>query len=138
MELIFDLPEVKIYYDSQNQLAKILWTPQVSTYPIKEGIKLTRQVFDELLNIKPKKILQITKDIVYPFTEEYQEFVAKELTPRLVEIGTEKIAYVLSKDMITSIGLQMLNEKAIRQVGAKLKRAFFNEEQEALKWLTSS
>ena len=138
MELVFDLPEVKIYFDKDTELAKIYWTPQVSTYPIEDGIKLTRKVFDELLKLKPKRILQITKDIVYPFTEEYQQFVAKELTPRLIELGTEKIAYVLSRDILTSIGLEMLNEKALRQVGGKLKRAFFNEEDQALKWLTAS
>ncbi len=137
MDLVFDLPEVKIYYDPDTQLAKILWTPAVAQYTIEEGIKLTRRVFDKLIEQKPRKVLQITKDIAYPFTEEYQEFVAKELTPRLVEMGVEKIAYVLSRDIITSIGLEMLNEKALRQVGGKLKRAFFNEEDEAIKWLNS-
>ncbi len=138
MELIFDLPEVKIYFDKENELAKIHWTPQVSTFPVEEGIELTRKVFKEIAKVKPKRLLQITKDIVYPFTEEYQQFVAKELTPRIIELGTEKVAYVLSRDILTTIGLKMLNEKALREVGGKLKRAFFNEEDEAIKWLISS
>ncbi len=125
----------QIYYDERNMLAEIYWLPTVEEVSISRGIELTNDVFKILVELRPKLLLQVVKEVVYTYTEEYQDYVANNLTPKAVEVGIEKIAYVLSRDFITNLGLQMLNEKALRRVPDKIKRAFFYEENEARRWL---
>ena len=128
----------QIYYDVKNELVEIYWLPTVTEVSVEKGIELTQEVFDKLEEIRPRFLMQVIKDIVYTYTEEYQDYVANNLTPRAAEIGIKKIAYVLSRDFITNLGLQMLNEKALRNVPDKIKRAFFYEENEARRWLLYS
>ncbi len=125
----------QIFHDEYNALVEVYWLPTVEEVPIPEGIKLTNDVFEKLIEVRPKLLLQVVRDVVYTYTEEYQNYVANNLTPKAAEIGIEKIAYVLSRDFITNLGLQMLNEKALRRVPEKIKRAFFYEEDEARRWL---
>ncbi len=134
-KLNLNIPEAEVFYDKDRDYVKILWTEAANRVTPEEGYQITKKVIEHILTLKPKYLLIDHQSLTFPYTSEFREKIAKEISPKVAAVGTiKKIAYIMSRDIITAIGLQLMQED-LTQSASFLKRAFFQSVEEGEKWL---
>lgn len=87
--------------------------------------------------VKPRKILDICKNLAYPISPESQIWIAELLTPEWIRLGVKRYAQVLPKDEITRMSSeQLLLEFAQLPHKNRINFSSFESETEAQKWLS--
>ncbi len=134
-KLNLNIPEAEVFYDKNRKYVKILWTEAANKVTPEEGLEITKKVIDYILELDPVYLLIDHQNLTFPYTKEFREGVAKDISPKVAARGTiKKIAYIMSRDIITTIGLQLMQED-LTQSASFLKRAFFQSVEEGEKWL---
>ena len=83
-------------------------------------------------NKKPKLVLINMQNFVFAVSPEVQEWVNKNVNSKLLQVGTQKIAFVVSSDLFTKISVeQTLGEDE----EAELPSKYFKDVEKAKKWL---
>ncbi len=136
-KLNLNIPEAEVFYDKDRNYIKISFTDKANKVTPEEGFTITKKIFEHILELKPKFILIDHERLTFPYTSEFREKTTQEIVPMVIQTGTvEKIAYIMSKDIITKIGLQLMQEDLIKK-DSGIERAFFQSVEEGEKWLFS-
>jgi len=80
----------------------------------------------------PKKVLVNQENFNFTIEPSTQEWISNEVAYILVELETEKVAFVLSKEIFAQISVQMTMEE---EVSSQLTTHYFETETEAREWL---
>ena len=132
---LIDNDFVQVIYKPAKNYLKIKWKQSVKNLTTHEAIELTKKVFKQLEKYTPEYVLQDNSEIHFNYTDEYLNWVLRELTPRLAEIGVRKIVYVEPAEIITKIGLQIFFDQANKITQGKLKRNLVESVAKAEIWL---
>lgn len=88
-----------------------------------------------VLSRKPKKILSNTLDLRFPVHPNLQVWFNQNILKKELEIGVEKIAVVVSSDLITQLGVEQILEE---EEGQKFTTHYFDNKEEAWQWIISN
>lgn len=98
-----------------------------------EDIKAVFEEYIKILKVKsPKLFLVNLKEFHYIITPEQQEWVDKNIHPLVLNEGKNRIAMLTSTDLFAQVSTEQLVEE---EHGKKLNVRFFDDEEEANKWL---
>lgn len=115
-----------------DKIVSVDWLPSTDSLK-EEGFK--KEALDNLefiLSCQPKKILSNTLDLKFYVHPELQIWFNQNVLAKELEIGVQKIAIVVSPDLITQLSVeQTMGEK----VGEKFTTRFFDNKDEAKEWL---
>ncbi len=137
MQLIKDHKFYAINFDSKNRFVEVVWKRSILILNIEEYKKVCLQAYEVFFDLMPQYLLQNTLQVVYPVTEELQNWLTENITKKIfIKIGLKKIAYLMPKDYLSRIGIELLIEKANLQ-SADIERKYFFDKNEAIKWLLS-
>lgn len=136
METIKDTVYYSVLYNPDKDLIEVKWKPSILKLNIEEYEKVCAEAYEYLFTYKPKLLLQNTQDVIYPVTEELQNWLTENITKKIfVAVGIEKIAYIMPEDFLSKIGIEMLIEKANTQIPT-ISRMYFDNRPDAIEWLT--
>ncbi len=124
-----------VSYDKSRGFIIIRLNSKASELLPDEGFEELKRIYDNILPLKPEYVMINLYDLLFPFTPAFMNRVANELFPVILQAGTiKRTAYVVSPDITTKIGLELLNRK-LYSFGDQIKRRIFESEQEAEEWL---
>ncbi len=124
-----------INFDETTRLVEIIWKRSILILDIKDYKEICLEAYQTFFDLKPLYLLQNTLQVVYPVTEELQNWLTENIKKKVfIKLGIKKIAYLMPKDYLSQIGIELLIEKANLQ-SPGIKRKFFFDRQEAIDWL---
>ncbi len=127
--ILFEPPYVKMEYVEKFKCLNLIWT----------GKSTSQQwIFSQMEIMKIYQSYEINKSIVdtskqVAISKKDSDWTAQKITPKVIEMGLEYIAFVVSKDMYTKLGVLNYTE----QVKDNLTINYFDNFIEAEKWITS-
>ncbi len=125
----------EINFDDKTKLVEIVWKRSILILDIVDYKKVCLEAYQHFFDLKPLYLLQNTLQVVYPVTEELQNWLTENITKKIfIKLGIKKIAYLMPKDYLSQIGIELLIEKANLQ-SPNILRKFFFDRQEAIDWL---
>ncbi|TAD99098.1 MAG: hypothetical protein EAZ97_09620 [Bacteroidetes bacterium] len=86
---------------------------------------------DFVQKLLPQKLLVNMKELFYIADTEIQEWVSKEISPKVLCL--QKTAFILSPDLFASISTQQMLEDIVDHFDIQIR--YFEEEQAATEWL---
>ncbi len=113
---------VQVIYKPAKKYLKVTWKPPVKNLTTEEAIEISQKVFLQLEKYTPEYVLQDISETNFAYTDEYLQWVLKELTPRLPLLGVRKIVYVIPSEIITKIGLEIFHTQASQISGEQVQR----------------
>ncbi len=121
----------KLSYHETLQFFRTDW--QAGEYISDEDFQEKMQEIAKFARVmKPKAFLANTIDFDYTITPEMQEWHNNLLFPIFEEIGLRKLALLVPTDLFTQVSIQQAYDET-----QALQMLFFDDETEALNWLTS-
>ncbi len=81
---------------------------------------------------KPRLVFVDQLEMFFPIVPELQEWIGNNVARHLVECGSEKVAFVASKDFFAAISVEQTMSESI---SGKLTTRFYRNQQEAEAWL---
>ncbi len=128
---IFENEFIVISIEESNNLYVENWLPATKNMT-KDQWKETRlKLRDAFLQYKTDKLLTLTKEFYFAITPELQEWLAEKVTKEVGHL-IKKIALIIPTSVIAEMGVEQLMEE--KETG-KLLSKYFDDEQEARKWL---
>jgi hypothetical protein len=130
METIYLSDFQKVYFDRSKRIINL----QYNGFPDnKSGFEGLRKVMEFSSSNPVRGAINDCLKMKGTFSM-VNDFVAKEYMPRLVQNGLKAYAIVLSDDVFTKFSAEQL----IQKLGENANMRFFNNKQEAQKWVESS
>ncbi len=133
--ILIDNDYLKVTFHPVKKYLKIEWKEAVKNITTQEAIEYSRKAFRQIEKNHPKYILQDVSKVKFAYTPEYISWVVNELTPRLPDFGVRKIVYVTSNDVMTKIGLELLNSLAQEKTDSVVKRKLTTSVKQGEMWL---
>ncbi len=133
--ILIDNDYLKVTFQPVKKYLKIEWKEAVKNITTQEAIEYSRKVFRQIEKNKPEYVLQDVSKVKFAYTPEYLNWVVNELTPRLPDLGLKKIVYVTGSDILTQIGLELLNTMAQEKTDSVVKRKLVTSVKQAEMWL---
>ncbi len=84
------------------------------------------------LNLQPQKVLIDMREFYFLVVPEIQDWVNENVNSKLSKLHDTKTAFVVSPDFFTAVSVEQTLEEAN---GKKLNNKFFEEYNQAVKWL---
>ena len=133
--VIRDTEYYKILYDEVNKLAEYVWKAAILDLSEEDYKNILLDAYDLLFEFHPILLIQNMQDAIYPVTEAFQDWLAKNISKdRFEKSGVKKVAYVMPKDIISKIGLELLIERARSELPT-IVRLYFDNLDEAKNWI---
>lgn len=83
----------------------------------------------------PNSLLINVQDLRYTIPPEMQEWTAKEVIPKMIEIGVRKLAYIIPQDFYAQLSIEQLADEL---PNFNFERRIFADEKTAMNWLLNS
>lgn len=130
-DLLYDLPQTKIYYKADERLMVLKWGDYVSFDQLKETCEL------HVAHALKEPVYYVLSDIrgLKGTWTNYLPYLTNDYSKRLTETGLNKFAFLISgKNPFHKFSAQM-NEKDLTNVDRADKIKFFVDEEVAMDWL---
>ncbi len=134
MEKIADTTYYEVWVEPENSILIYKWKPTILELDLESYKEGFLEALKYLYEYKPKYVVQHSKEQVYPITGELQKWISNNITPKFIEAGVKKIAYVMPEDFVSKLALEQLVLKLL-SITQGMKRMFFDDLDTALKWL---
>jgi len=125
-------PFIRIYFYEEQSLLESIWTAEsVEMTPelIKDEYK---RRFALIERYNPTRLLNNTHNFYYRIPPDCQEWISNNVLDKYHQYGVQKIAYIISDDIIAQISIeQLIQEKPDREYEIR----YFDSREEALDWL---
>ena len=125
---------VEVIYNPYKKYLKFNWKSYVKQLTVSEAFEISKKVFNFIVKYKPKYFLQDISQISFAYTDEYINWVITEFSPYLSKLGVKKIAYVVPCEIITKVGIEILNKLA-QEKSKEVKRLVEENLAKAELWL---
>lgn len=123
-----------VILDTENSVIEQHWSDKEIT---EEEYKTDQLLFLDLVREhRPKYGLVDTRKFRFTISIELQEWVAKEITGKAVQLGMQKAAFLLPSELIAQISIeQTIDEGALSE--NVLSTQYFDDKNDAMEWLLS-
>ena len=136
MKLIGKSKFTNRFYDESKALMLSIWKP--STEAMTEiGYKQEMLLAVEHIRKHPTKyFLVYTQNFRYIISPDLQLWTVKNIAEPIVQLGVERLAYVVPHEFISSLSVEQTIEETKYVRGNRAYQfSYFEEENEAIKWL---
>jgi homoserine trans-succinylase len=133
MNILRDDELLKIRFDEEKKLLWTEWQPTSAKANLsKEEIKqINKQIADYIEEYDADYYLADQRERGVVYTVDIQEYIAKVLEDAVVKAGVKRTAIVMPSDYIVKLS----NEQTINEIKADADFDYFNEFDEAWKYL---
>ncbi len=121
-----------ISFDTNEKTIVQNWSVETQDMISDEFKKEMLVLADAYEKYRPKKVLVLQKDFKFIVTIELQTWTAQNVASKLVLVGAEQLAIVVSGDLFASVSVQQAMEEK-EDVSIDIK--YFDTEKDARKWL---
>jgi hypothetical protein len=83
---------------------------------------------------KPKQLLIDCREFYFAIVPEIQEWIDKNIFPKVLAIGVKYVAIVIPSEFIANLSVQQAMEE---QEGLKFTTRYFDNREDAKKWIIS-
>jgi len=123
-----------IYYDEVHKMLNPDWdekSSELTDLLYKQEMEQYTQIVEKY---RPGKALINCMKMFYVIPIDVQEWTNKNLFPRILAAGVNKVAIILPADIITQLSLEQVMEESM---GVKFTTKYFSDSQIAKDWLIS-
>lgn len=133
MKKIYSSKLQEIYYDDEKSLIKNIW---IATYIDSSDMKEEMNNWmTQFIETKPKYMLT-DSSLGIIVTPKVQEWIISFLFPTIIEKGVLKYAIILSDEIFSEVSVEQMFSVEKDIPSKKFQQFFFEEEEEALEWLS--
>ncbi len=127
MTILFERPYLTVAYDEELNCIQQNWKGFAKSHDFREGILKSVEFLEEK---QADKILSNTKEFSVVKKED-TDWVAKEITPILVEKGMRKMAFIVPSNVFTQVSVNNFKDEANKIVSI----CYFDDVQKAKDWM---
>ncbi len=118
----------------EHDLIEWTWKPTTKNMTEEEYKQEFLNYLDIILRLRPKRLLADTKDMFMPISPELQEWTNQTIFPPALEMGLNKVAFVISQELIAQLSIEQTMEES---EGSKFITRYFDNKDEAKQWILS-
>jgi hypothetical protein len=132
---IFQSPYLTIEHNQAANYQINTWLPATANLDEATFRTEVMQQAKAALENKPKAFLTDAVDFLFPIHPELQQWVNDEIFSRMRSAGVQKLALLISKDLIAQLGIeQLVDDDPVKGFITQ----YFGEKQEAIDWITGA
>lgn len=123
-----------IFYEKGEQLLIPIWSSSSSNMTkdvYKAEMKNYLQVVEEY---EPTRLLIDCREFYFPIEPEIQEWIDKNIFPKVLNVGVKYVAIVIPSELIANLSVQQAMEE---QEGLKFTTRYFDNREDAKKWVVA-
>ncbi len=125
---------LKIEFFADDKLLISTWSANLLELSLEEYKELLLKFAEFVTQHRPEKILMDTLKAAYPITPQLQEWLIRNIAVKEMQAGVKRVAYLQPLDFTSKLGIELTREKETA-AGTGIVRMFFDDKDEALKWL---
>jgi 6-pyruvoyl-tetrahydropterin synthase len=133
LEQIYKSPNLIIEYDPENKMIITTWIVKDLNFTTEDFKRELMHYLDAVQGREVHSFLIDTREYNFPLTPEISQWIIENITPKLEQAGVKKFAYVLPKEFVSRIGVELLIDEAQKE--SKIIRRFFEDYDQAKQWL---
>lgn len=130
MEVKMDNPYVKVFYDKEIKLMKIVWLPKSEDGTVEEFIALNETILNGL---EVTRFLSDLRDFRFSITPESQIDIVKYTSLKMKDAGIKKLAILMPKDLFAMVSVEQTVDETAGVVEFEIH--IFESYEKALKWV---
>ncbi len=137
MELVAVNKYYEILFDTKDKVLVIRWKDaiyELSVSEYKAEMILAHSFVEEL---KPRFLVHDGTDAVYPPTSSLYKWTVENISPKYINLGIKKIAYIFPTEANTSIFMENLVAHA-KDAYSEPERKMFKSFEEAIRWISKT
>lgn len=132
MEKVFETEKIIVWFDKDRQLQKASWigdNADITEKEIKEVINIEA---DLIAKYRPSYYIADDSKRQFIYTVDIQNWVATTLAKVCIDVGVQKFAILMPKDLIAELSTEQTAEETGK---IPVEIEYFNDEVSATKWL---
>ncbi len=126
---------LKIDFENETEMLRALWYPkskELSDDDYKKELYIWRDMIEKH---NPKRLFVDTREMFFVISVDIQKWFVAEIFGSYSGFGVKKNAHILPKELFASVSVEQAFDE---DENAKYETVFFDDEQEAIKWLLSN
>ncbi len=131
MEMLRSSKFIDLEFDKDKKMYKLIWKPETENMT-DEDFKEEMLEYAEFFDLGGQYVLHDMTDMEFTIVPELQQWLDENVNKKGVEAGVEKAAFIVSKDIFSTVGVQQANEEFNAK---KIPMHYFHHESEAKDWL---
>lgn len=131
---VYNSKYLHLAFSAEQELIEMTWLPSTDEMTEEEYKQEFINFIDIILKIRPRKAINNTKNMFFPIVPELQEWTNQVVFPPSLEMGLNKVAFVVSQEMIPQLSIEQTMEE---HEGMKFVTGYFENKEEAKKWILS-
>ncbi|MCU0450648.1 MAG: STAS/SEC14 domain-containing protein [Bernardetiaceae bacterium] len=117
---------------AQEELIEMTWLPATEHMTDEECKQEFRHYLDLMLQLKPKKVLPDTRDMLFQIDPDLQEWTNHTIFTPSLAMGLNKAAFVVSQYIFAQVAIEQTMGE---QEGSKFNTRYFDNKEAAKAWL---
>lgn len=131
---VYNSKYLHLAFFAEQELIEMTWLPSTDQMTEEEYKQEFLNYLDIILKVRPKKIIPDTTDMLFPIAPERQDWTNHVIFPPSLEMGLNKVAFVVSKGIISQLSIEQTMEE---HEGVKFMTRYFENKKEAKEWILS-
>lgn len=132
MKNIYQSPTWIIYWHNEAKCLHFIFQEYTKLLQEEEYREELVKFIELVKEHQPKSIYADTREFYFTIAPELQEFINENILAVYSEIGVEKHAILVSKDIFSAVSVEQTMEEDEKP---SYENCFFDDEQEVSKWL---
>ncbi len=122
-----------IEYYPEDKIMTTVWNVDSLDFTLDDFYKEIVHYIDSLQGKEVKGFLIDTRNYDFPMTDDVNTWLSENITPAMIKAGVEKTAYVMPKEFVSRLGIELLIDKVNAKGG--IVRKVFEDFDQAFEWL---
>jgi len=131
MEIYKDL-FVQIESDNASKILICNWYKHTEKATADDFKNWNNTLVQKAFEVKPNGLLANTTDYYFTITPDLQDWSVKNVFEQFAKAGIKKVAMLVSKEIISQLSIEQFADEYKED---KLKTAYFDTKESAIKWL---
>lgn len=128
---VYNTKYVHLAFFAEQELIEMTWLPATEEMTEEEFKQENINYISIILKLSPKNMYSDTTNLLFAIRPELQEW-SQTIIVSLIEKGLNKVAILISKDLIVQLGVEQAMEE---KEASKLNTRYFDNKEEAKEWL---
>jgi hypothetical protein len=132
---VYNSKYLNLAFFAEQQLIELTWLPSTDYMMPEEYMQENLNFLDIVLTFHPRKAIVNTTNMLFPIAPELQEWTNQEIFPASLEIGLNKVAFVISQELIPQLSIEQTMDE---HKGVKFATRYFENKAHAEEWILAS
>ncbi len=132
---IYSSQFLTIDYDPDHKLIITHWIADDPDFTEDDFKKEIKEYVKAVGNHDTKALIIDTTKFKFPITPELDQWAVNYATPKLIEYGVKRVAYILPTDQLSKLSVELLINEAQIKSESKVIRAYFDNYEQGYNWV---